>query len=480
MIVLAIFTGFLLYMNWNHGEEPTFAISDDFEQVDSEQMLMAELTRQLTGSELAANYQLFEDVDYEKLLIEVQRTLKVEKAWLHQGELQLIYSIDLRREDQKQLDVPYLMFEEVGLMADGKRYNFELTTLETNWLSKGYVHNYRLYRGINIRMTGSEENFEKLQNITGHEEIDQIVIGQPNMIHGSFEDKKAMESMKIGLSLPTNANDELERMELNQRTNLNDGRTIEWEALTLFIHNTKLLFNMDTERPLQGMTLRVKKPNGEVFEDQVSVGSLGKGQYEVNMRGFTEFPNELDIEVTALEFMDEGTPMTFTIPKEIITQGLRMDKGESQSIEKKIGSKNGVNIFFEGLSTNDTYGGPHEELMGILVGLEGVEDKQFNTWFNYVTEGMQNLKYNISGDSESEVYQYRQGPLIEISDQDGNILEPIGSSLNPTPEKEVQNILIERTYFENASEINLKISHFPYVEQLEENNTTFKLTSKGG
>ncbi|MCA0989064.1 hypothetical protein [Guptibacillus algicola] len=482
LVVLVVFAGFLLYMNWSQNEQPTFQVSEEFQQVDTEKELMDEITSKLTRSELATDYELFTDVDYEKILMEDRRALRIEKAWFRQGILQLIYSIDLRQEDKKISDVPYLMFEDLTLKAGGKNHKLNLTKQETNWLVKGNVHNYRLFRGVNIRLTGSEGNFEEIKKVMENDTIDQIVIDQPEMIHGSYENKKTLEPMEIDVSLSTNPNEELESIALNQSTTLSDGRTIDWEALTLSIDNTKLSFQLkNTDRPLQGLKLRITKPNGEVFEDQVSVGSSKeKGHYEVNIREFQEFPHEFSIEVTALEFMEEGTPMTYTISKETIEQGLALDKGNSQSIEKKIGSKNGMGIFFEGLSNNNTYGGPNQDVLGISVGIEDAADKQFNTWFNYVTEGMQNLKYNVTGESDSAVYHYMRGPLIEITDQNGSIIEPHGSSLSPSPDKEVQNILIDREAFRNASEINLKISHFPLYESVESEKVTFTLTKSGG
>ncbi|WP_377891241.1 hypothetical protein [Alkalihalobacillus sp. R86527] len=481
IVVLVVFAGFLLYMNWSQNDEPTFKVSEQFNQVDNEKELMNEITRKLTRSNLATNYQLFTDVNYEKILMKDRRTLRVEKAWFRQGTMQLIYSIDIRSEDKELSDVPYLMFEDLSLEAGGESHDFDLSIEDTNWLVKGYVHNYRLYRGVTIRLTGSEGNFEEIEKVMENDKIDKIVIDQPEMIHGSYEDKKTLESMAIDVSLSTLPNEKLEKFDLNQTTTLGDGRTIEWEALTLYIENTKLSFKLkNTKRLLQGLKLRITKPNGEIFEDQISVGRLeDEDRYEVNVRKFKEFPHEFSLEVVALEFMDEGIPITHTISKETIDQGLALDKGNSQSIEKKIGSKNGMGIFFEGLSNNNTYGEPNQDLLGISVGLEGAEGKQFNTWFNYVTEGMQNLKYNVTGDSGSDVYHFKSGPLIEITDQNGTIIEPNGSSLSPTPDKEVQNILIKREFFERASEINMKISHFPVYEAVTSEKTTFTLTRKG-
>lgn len=484
IIVLVVFAGFLFYMNWSQGKEPTFQISDDFSTVDSEKELMEKITRQLTRSELASNYKLFSEVDYETVLLEEQRSLKIEKVWYHNNTLHMIYSVDVKEKDEVDSDVPTLTFDEISVSAEGDNFTFNLGTSNgppTNWLNKGFIHNYRLYRGVLIHLADSEEDYKALEKIHSAGSIDYIRIELPRMIYGSYEKGKVIEPMAFNVQLETSSEDVLETIELNKTTTLNNDLKIDWDEMLLYINSTRLTFEMESpNRLLQSMNLRVSKTNGEIYKDKVMVEKLGNNRYEAYIRTFREFPNEFSLEVTGLEFMEEGAPLDYTIDETTIDEGVTLTQGEQQTLNEKIGSKHDMDIFFRGLTHEGTsdYGNEQQsDLIGIAIGLENIPKRQFETWFNYVREGMQNLKYNNLGDSEA--FRYVRGPLIEITNQDGQLVEPFGSRSAPSIDQEVQVILVNKGFIEKATEINLKLSHFPVYEQVEENKTTFSLTSKG-
>ncbi len=481
LIVLLLFGGFMIYLNFARNSGPTFEVNEEFKQLESEEKVMEKISNHLTNSILPVEHHLFSEVDEKALLLNEQRTLKIEKVWYQFHSLFVIYSIDLRQDDKRDLDIPYLTFPSLTLHSkkDAVTFNVNKTTHSvTNWLPQGYVYDYRMYRGIEVNLSTLESDADKIQEITQWNDIDQLTIADPEMIHGARDNGADLDQIVIDTSLQTKYAESLKTFALNETTNVTDNLKIKWDELELTTDHSNLTFHTDdTNKTLQGITLAISSNDELAHEKNYAVQRNGD-EYKVNLNQFPKTPDLIKLEVRGLVFTDDSEPLTYTITNNELEKVKALKKNQDYVVKKRIGSHNGMGISFGGISTSNprSRSASGDEVVGLILQLDNVPEGQFRTWFQTVTENMQNLKYNhVGSNSERPIYT---GPSIEIRNKRGELAESRGSSSTDYPEKEIQKIYIRKDFIERSSEIELTLSSLPNYQKGIGSKTTIVLASK--
>ncbi|TKD68811.1 hypothetical protein [Pseudalkalibacillus hwajinpoensis] len=478
--VLILFGAFLVYLNWSQNSEPTFEINKEFNEVQSETKVFKQISQELTGSFMPIEYQLFQDVDLEKVLVKERRTLEIEKVWMQDNYLHLIYSVDLLQEDQNDKDIPQLTLNELSLHSKENSIALKVnqsSNMRSNTIPQSYVYKHKLYRGIAFNMLSSEEAHDDIQKVYEWNNVDYITLVNPEMVRDSGKGE-ALDSISFDTSLNPLFDQTLEAFELNKTTNLDNGLQVNWKDLMLKINHFNLSFQLEkTDEDLQGITLDTVS-NGKVMSEGYYPVMKKDNYYEVSLPTFESTPETFQVQVRALDFIDHNEPLSYTISSEMINRGLALPKGDKVDIIEKLGTRNGMTISYAGVS-NALPGYEEDEgqsdVLGIVIQLENIPGERFRMWFNMVTEEMQNLKYNkTESQSDSEGY-YNVGPLIKISNENGELAESYGSSSETLPDKEIQAFHVKKEFFERSSEVTVKLSEFPIHEKVSGSKMTFDL-----
>ncbi len=478
--VLLLFGAFLVYLNWSQNSEPTFEINKEFNEVQSETKVFEQISQELTGSFMPIEYQLFQDVDLEKVLVKERRTLEIEKVWMQDHYLHMIYSVDLLPEDQNEKDIPQLTFNELSLHSKENSISMNVNKLSNrgpNTIPQSYVYKHKLYRGIAINMVDSEEAYDEFQQVYEWNNVDYITLVNPEMVRDSGRGE-ALDSISFDTSFNPQFDQTLEAFELNKTTNLDNGLQVKWKDLVFRMHHLNLSFQLEkTDENLQGITLDTVS-NGKVMSEGYYPVMKKDNHYEVSLPTFESTPDTFQVQVRALDFIDRNEPLSYTINSEMINRGLALSKGDKLDVLEELGTRNGMTVSYAGLSNAlpgyEVDEGP-SDVLGIGIQLEDIPGDRFQMWFNMVTEEMQNLKYNkTESQSNSEGY-YNVGPLIEISNENGELAESYGSSSETMPDKEIQEFHVKKEFFKRSSEVTVKLSQFPIHEKVSSSKMTFNL-----
>ncbi len=479
LLILLLLGGFMIYLTNARNSVPKFEVNEELKQLDSERKLMEKISQQLTHSALPVEHHLFSDVDEEAFLLKEQRTLKIEKVWYQFHSLFVIYSMDLHQGDKRDLDIPYLTFPSLTLHSKEEAVTFnvnEKTQIVTNWLPQGYVYDYRMYRGIAVNLSAVESEVDKIQKITQWDEIDQLTLADPKMIHGTTDNGVDLEQLVIDTSLQTKYAESLKTFALSETTNATENFKMKWDELELTTDHTNLKFHTnDSHKTLQGITLGISLDDKLPHEKNYAVQIKGE-EYEINLDQFPKTPESIQIEVRGLIFTDDSEPITYTIKNKELQKIKALKENQDYEVDKRIGSKNGMDVSFGGISNSDPRSRSPlgEPVTGLILQLDNVPEGQFRTWFQTVTKEMQNLKYNHLGSSGARpVYT---GPSIEISNKEGEFAESRGSSSEDYPDKEIQKIYISKDFIDRSSEIDLTLSSLPIYEKGIGSKTTLMLS----
>lgn len=478
--VLLLFGAFLVYLNWSQNSEPTFEINKEFTEVQSETKVFKQISQELTGSFIPIEYHLFQDVDLEKVLVEERRTLEIEKVWMQDNYLHLIYSLDMLPEDQNEKEIPQLTIN--GLSLHSKENSIALnvnqsSNMRSNTIPQSYVYKHKLYRGIAIDMVGSEEEFDEFQQVYEWNNIDYITLQNPEMVKDSKKGE-TLNSISFDTSLNPQFDQTLEAFELNKTTNLDNGLQVKWKDLMFRMHHLTLSFQLEkTEEILQGITLDTVS-NGKVMSEGYYPVMKKDNHYEVSLPTFESTPDNFQVQVRALDFIDRNEPLSYTISSEMINRGIALPKGNKLDVIEELGTRNGMTVSYAGLSNTipgyEEDEGPND-VLGIVIQLEDIPGERFRMWFNMVTEEMQNLKYSKTESQTASEGYHNVGPLIEIRNENGELAEAYGSSSETMPDKEVQAFHIKKEFLERSNEVTVKLSQFPIHKKVSGSKMTVNL-----
>ncbi|MDP4551864.1 hypothetical protein Q9251_13370 [Alkalihalobacillus macyae] len=480
--VLLLFGAFLVYLNWSQNSEPTFEINKEFNEVQSETKVFEQISQELTGSFMPIEYQLFQDVDLKKVLVKERRTLEIEKVWMQDNYLHLIYSVDLLPEDQNEKDIPQLTFNELSLHSKENSISMKVNKLSNrgpNTIPQSYVYKHKLYRGIAIDTVDSEESFDELQQVYEWNNVDYITLVNPEMVQDSRKGETlALDSISFDTSLNPQFDQTVEAFELNKTTNLDNGLQVKWKDLMLKMHHLNLSFQLDkTDEILQGITLDTVS-NGKVMSEGYYPVLKKDNHYEISLPTFESTPDTFKVQVRALDFIDRNEALSYTISSEMINEGLALSKGDKVDVIEELGTRNGMTVSYAGLSNTipgyEEDKGPND-VLGIVIQLEDIPGERFRMWFNMVTEEMQNLKYSKTESQTASEDYHNVGPLIEIRNENGELAEAYGSSSETMPNKEVQAFHIKKEFLERSSEVTVKLSQFPIHKKVSGSKMTVNL-----
>lgn len=223
-VVALVLAGFMIYLNVDHKAEPTWKVNESHFTVAKsvEKGLQGEFST-FPDLKLLDYFGLLKETDKKIMLPEEQRTIKIEKVWCTYYKTYVLYSVDLKKDDQSLFDVPYLDVNNVEY--SGKNGQNVQAAVEDKGISS-FVYKHRLYRSVHIvpKLANRNEwnqmkdmnkiSFVNLKAVTKQQSsrLEPLTLKMDRTAVERYYGKK---SVKKSFSLPSNNKVTIKDYELN-------------------------------------------------------------------------------------------------------------------------------------------------------------------------------------------------------------------------------------------------------------------------
>lgn len=147
-LVIIVLVAFFIYLKFNDYKAKHFKVdAKSFHVKTSKAALLNDDFSVMPLLEPANRFHIMMDENVDVPLVNMRRTLHIEKAWLNEGFLYVLYSIDLKNTDKTLADVPKLSFSKIQLhFNNGKTVNVTTSDVQLGKTpSSRLTYNYRVY-----------------------------------------------------------------------------------------------------------------------------------------------------------------------------------------------------------------------------------------------------------------------------------------------------------------------------------------------
>ncbi|TLS38233.1 hypothetical protein [Pseudalkalibacillus caeni] len=476
--IFVIFGGFILYISNDRAQEPSFKVNEDeFTVFEEKEAMFEEVYKGKASTALAASYGLVKKLDLEFPLIEARRTVSIEQAWYSQEGLFLLYSLELKKEDRNESDIPYLWFDELSFQKEGEkevRLPVEKSneSIYQNWLTPGVVYKHRIYRGVLVRPDYARVAYDKSQTLWEWGKTDSLALVSP-----SLQNREKDQTFKLkDISLPIKANlaqkDALETFQINKEIQMDNGQNIRLDSLEMGINSNRLYFTPgENTPPVQTILADFWIPNmasewDGMYSTDNSVSYDEEGKPYIRLQPFHSKPKKLDMTLQGIEFAGEEG-MSFEVSHQMLQKAIELTTHSEVEVDEFVGNVNEMEIFFNGFKNENVSGNNMGETVNIRIKVKNPTGDRFPIWFRNYTSQMENLKHNVV--SANDVPIPPEGPIIKISNTKGEIAESFGGMSERGPGEFTQSIIIEKEFLERSDGLKIELLNFPtYVEVKEQ------------
>ncbi len=156
--------------------------------------------------EPANQYHIMMNENVDVPLVNMRRTLHIEKAWLHPDFLYVLYSVDMKKSDQTLADVPQLQFSKIQFhFKDGK--TLDVTTTPTGFQAGSSpnlrsTYDHKVYGEVLCGIPFNPQVF-KARNIEAVmnkiKQIDKVTLINPTIL--LKEQKSAVDAITFPIQL---------------------------------------------------------------------------------------------------------------------------------------------------------------------------------------------------------------------------------------------------------------------------------------
>lgn len=485
LIAVFIILAFFIFMNYFQKKEAVVAVDPDkFSIVDSEKEMDEKFAKVVPGYNLASQYDLVKNYDLEYPIIEANRTLRIEKAWLFMERLFVVYSFDLKKSDDDPKEIPSLAIEAVTYeIAEGEpktiTVNNELSPEHFYNIEKGFVYNNRIYKGkfFFIEDIYNNEIYQKLLNGV---EVESIKLNTPTLTVEKEDTKDTVYPIgDISLNLNYNFKDSdtLDKIKIDQETKLANGDIIHWEEFHIGINNNYIYYTVEPkDAKIKKFNLELELPSGKQEENymryrersyHVSFNQTGKAF--LYMPPFEEVPKYIELKFMSAEYTGDES-VEFTIPGQDIEAFLKQkDDGKMyEPKEKEIGKTKDYLFTYGGLLMNNANSLDDSSIKIGVSPTKANNNKAFGIYFVSNQEYEANLQ-RAKEDTQNSFFQYwlnMSGPIIKIANEKGKELTMDGTYTVPDGFTQYQNIIFKDEVLRNAKQLNVKIFNIPQLVEI--------------
>jgi hypothetical protein len=465
-------------MNYFQKQEAMVKVDPEkFTIVDSEKELVDKFAPHIEGYKLATEYDLVKEFDKEYPIIELNRTLRIEKAWYMMDRLFVVYSFDLKNGDKDPKDIPSLTVKNLTFnTSDGgteklAARNGEYNRGGFNDIEKGFVLNNRIYKG---QVLFANETYEKLfQKLMDGEEIETIVLNnltlkeeQPN------GNEIAMKDIALDLNFNFLESQILDEIAIDKEVKLVNGDRIKLTKFQLGIYNNAVYFSADTSnKSIRNFDVDVAFPSDmELSEEMKDYFSRSfhitydqEGKRLLYIPGFEEIPEYITLNFKAAEYT--GTEIIeFTITEQELKSFLTSST-EQWDYERLVGKTKDFEFVFAGISHTDLNG---PENMSIKIGVNTLnkQNKLVDMYFTQHQEYEESLKRAeefADKDPYAKYWLETVGPIIKITNDKNEELLTHGNYVDGDGSSQYQSIILDEDAIRSAKELHVKIFKIPQM-----------------
>ncbi|WEG13504.1 hypothetical protein PU629_03810 [Pullulanibacillus sp. KACC 23026] len=265
-MVALVLVIFLVYMKFNDYKTKHFKVNaKTFHVQSSKADLLKDEFSAMPLLEPANQYHIMMDESVDVPLVNMQRTLHIEKAWLNEGFLYVLYSIDLRNSDKTLTDVPTLSFNKIRLhFSNGK--TVDVTTNEdpsVNTPSR-LTYNYKVY---DEKLLGLEVDPGALQ-LKGNENYMDVLnkIDKATLLDPTLEVKGQPKTSLSNISFPVKLNQDkyyVGSNPINKEMKVK-GTTIQFTKVKKYYDHDELEFKtLNNKKHLVNLTYQFRPADGD-------------------------------------------------------------------------------------------------------------------------------------------------------------------------------------------------------------------------
>ncbi|MRH44635.1 hypothetical protein GH741_18470 [Aquibacillus halophilus] len=307
---------------------------------DSEENLMAEKENLHAPFSLAREIGFTQKIDKKIPVLELNRTVTLEEAWLEgTGRLIFVYSIQLHETDNENA-VPELEIGEITY----KNKDGEIFTVPIDEDNPGYfemeentVHNNKLYRMTMMYPHDLHRTINNEDMATFFEDIIEISLEEISVTEN--EETAQIDDFAFSVN-PRSRDDFFLSAPVNEELNLGTNQKIGFDQLQIGLFMNRLILTPDTSNQVSGFYLNTSLPDREIqyFEP---VRYTKENEPFVSTSPFNKLPNETEIKFRAIQYSTEEK-MEATITKDQLTKLL-----DSEIDRVELAEKNGFVLFLE-------------------------------------------------------------------------------------------------------------------------------------
>lgn len=351
LLVGVVLLFFIAYLQYSAYKKTHFHIKQSaFSGVSSWKAFIKLEAEQVSGLGLADHFHLLKPVNKDIQVTGLNRDIKIEKIWLTEGRLYLVYSINLESTDQSIDKLPRLNIRTATFQTkDGNPLNVDLSPMtERQSINFGHAIGHRLYRGLYFNINHISGIKQKQSSIDFYKNV------MPKVNALTFKQVSLVSSDKSPYSLQNihapvqfiSSSKLLETVSINKTYTLEPGIKMKLKQANLFIYGTSIsydLINNKKNQKISQIQMNYYEKNRPYSRNLLMTYPA---HHTLSIRPIVSFPYTFTIEPTSYLYQSSKTT-TFSVTRK------QLDK--MKALSKKNGdlliNKNASLKIYMGLST---------------------------------------------------------------------------------------------------------------------------------
>jgi hypothetical protein len=347
-IGIFLLAGFALYTQYEKNAEPVWKVNEDhFDVVHTLQDGMRKEYAKYEELKMLDHYDLLTDPKKTIPIKSDQRTLKVEKIWPMHNRFYILYSVDLKKQDKDEKDVPRLSVKKMRFTTKvGKKESIiGMDAIENAGQSRGigFVFKHRLYRSTML--------VPKLETINVQQRSDLFFSSSVELTDTELSTRDGFQpfaNLSFKVSSEKSYEQVLESFPVNKEFSYKKGKKAAFKSYDVLLYNRQLNLEINEIGSLVGFSGWYKEKSFP--ENWTIVGTEEKG-YSLPLAGdpfkFSEKKEDkASITLTNAIHKSEES-FQFSVSKEDIAY---VNNGGSIEKNEVIGTFHDTDIVYEGIT----------------------------------------------------------------------------------------------------------------------------------
>jgi hypothetical protein len=487
IIIVVIGIAFLIIMNYFQKQEEIIEVSPDkFTIVDSEKELDKKFGELIPGYSLANQYNLLKEYNIELPIIKENRTLRIEKAWLFRDNLFIIYSFNLKQDDDEPENIPTIQIKSLTVeTSDGDNQTLTVPNAykpaDFKAMETGYVFNNRIYKGEVIHPNAFIDTL--VQKLSSGIEITKINLNKPILKSEKAPDiEVTLKDLNLDYQFNLEESQTLKKVNVNQKSKLANGDILHWHEFHVGLEGNRLYYSVEpADAKIRRVDFKIDFPEGVKVPEEysyfngtypITYDNSGKSYFYIP--SFEEFPEALTLNLTGVEYVGKER-VQFTIPKDEID--LYFNKKNYNANIKEVGKTKDYIFMYGGLSQIEIN---NQRAMGLKIGISRNDNQNvMDMYFMSNNQYEENLK-RAEEDPDNPYYKYwanLSGPILKITNGNKQLsLDPNVYNYEQKDSTFYQTFLLDQKLISPEEELKVEIFNIPkYLKFTDKNQVKRKL-----